>query len=228
MAAEYTQQPRLMTPDELGAVVKFFREMRHWSQEQLGDIAGVSCRTVQRVEAGKPSDLDTRRALATAFELEDIDVFSKPFVIPTDDEMKTAKEKFDLEYITLPASPLTTGKELAGLVETTMMDLSTPAFEMTRAADETFADLQDCFREYRDCADMYSERDKFEVYDALQVHLDALRAEGVILCYATRKVEFKGTEEAKPWTTMALYVIAFPLGKAPTEFATPRAIVVGG
>ena len=32
-----------------------------------------------------PASLDTRRAIARAFEFEDIDVFSKPFSIPSDE-----------------------------------------------------------------------------------------------------------------------------------------------
>lgn len=219
-------KPRMLTPEELGMLVKVFREMRQWSQDQLGAISGLSVRTVQRVETGNPSGLDTRRALARAFELEDIDAFNKPYAIPTDEEIKAAKEKFEQENITLPAIPLT-GKELAGLVETTTMDLSAPAFELTREADEKFAELIDYFREYRDCADLYSEHDKFGVYDDLQGRIDELRTLGVSLCYATRKLVVKGAPQAEPWPTTALYVVAFPVGKEPSEFATPRAVGVG-
>lgn len=226
-ATEKAQQSRLLTPEELGMVVKLFRELRQWSQEQLGEISGLSTRTIQRVEGGKPSDIDTRRALARAFESEDIDAFSKPYVIPTEDDLKAAKEKFDNENITLPAVPLGTGKELASLVESTSMDLSTPAFDLGREADERFAELIDYFRDYRDCADMYSQRDKFAVYDDLQEHIDALKALGVSLCYATRKVAVTGSPDTEPWATTVLYVIAFPLGKEPTEFATPRSMRIG-
>ena len=223
---EQKTKPRLLTPEELGMLVKAFREMRKWSQDQLGEISGLSVRTIQRVETGKPSGLDTRRALARAFEFEDIDLFNKPYAIPTDEEMKVAQEKFERENITLPAIPLT-GKELAGLVETTTMDLSTPAFELPREADEKFAELIDYFREYRDCADLYSEHDKFGVYDELQERIDGLRILGVSLCYATRKLVIKGSVEAEPWPTTALYVVAFPLGKEPSEFATPRKVGIG-
>lgn len=228
MSATEKTQPRLLTPEELGLVVKIHRELRQWSQEQLGELSGLSTRTIQRVEGGKPSDLDTRRALARAFDLEDIDAFNKPYVIPTEDELKAAKEEFDKENITLPLLPLSTGKELAGLVELASMDLSTPAFELSREADERFAGLIDYFRDYRDCADCYSQRDKFAIYDELQEHIDALKALEVSLRYATRKMVVKGAvPEAKPVPVKVLYVIAFPLGKEPTEIATPRSMPVG-
>lgn len=228
MSATEKTQPRLLTPEELGSVVKIHRELRQWSQEQLGELSSLSTRTIQRVENGKPSDLDTRRALARAFDLEDIDAFNKPYVIPTEDELKAAKEEFYKENITLLVLPLSTGKELASLVELTSMDLSTPAFELSREADERFAELIDYFRDYRDCADWYSQRDKFAIYDELQEHIDALKALEVSLRYATRKMVVKcATPEAKPVPVKVLYVIAFPLGKEPAEIATPRSMPVG-
>ena len=71
---------------------------------------------------------------------------------------------------------------------------------------------------------MYSESGKFEVYDALQAHIDDLRRLQVSLCHAERKVQLKfgGDAETKPMAASILYVVAFPLGQEPAEFATPR------
>ncbi len=227
--SEQAQQPRLLTPDELAAFVKLYRQLRQWSQEQLADISGLSARTIQRVERGDPSDLDTRRAIARAFEFEDIDVLNKPFNIPTAEELAAEKEKFEREHVTLKAHPIGTGKQLADLVETTNMDLSTPAFDLGREADEEFAALIDYFRDYRDCADLYSEVQKFEVYDEMQSHMDRLKDLGVSLCYAVRKLQVKvnGAPETKPLPATALYVVAFPLGKEPDSFMTPKAVGIG-
>lgn len=223
-ATESTQQTRLLTPAELALCIRLFREMRQWSQEQLAAISGLNVRTIQRVEQGLFASLDTRRALARAFEFEDIDALNKPFTIPSAEEFKAAKEKFDREHVTLTATPLTTGKQLARLAETCAMDLSEPAFELTREADETFAALVDYFRDYRDCADAYSETQKFEVYDELQSHIDALMKLGVSLRYAERKVQVKwgADPDSKPMPANVLYVVGFPLGKEPEQFATPK------
>ncbi|MFT3760381.1 helix-turn-helix domain-containing protein [Thauera sp.] len=223
-ATEHAQQSRLLTPVELAAFIKLFRDMRQWSQEQLAAISGLNVRTIQRVEKGFPASLDTRRALARAFDFEDIDVLNKPFAIPSEEEAKAAKEKFDQEHVTLTAIALTTGKQLAKLAETCSMDLSEPAFELTREADERFAMLVDYLRDYRDCADHYSETQKFDVYDEMQSHIDALKALGVSLRYATRKMQVKwGTDaDAKPMPATMLYVVGFPLGEEPEQFATPK------
>lgn len=223
-ATEQAPQARLLTPAELGAFVRIYREMRQWSQEQLAEISGLNVRTIQRVEQGQAASLDTRRALARAFDFPDVDVLNKPLTVPSDEELKAQKEKFDRENITLAALPLTTGKQLTKLIETHMVDLSEPGFELSREADKTFAELVDYYRDYRDCADSYSESAKFEVYDEMQSHIDALKALGVSLRYAERKVLVKwGTaENAKPMPVSVLYVVAFPLGQEPDHFATPK------
>ncbi len=224
-ATHHTEQTRLLTPIELAMCIKLFREMRQWSQEQLAAISGLNVRTIQRVEQGLSASLDTRRALARAFELEDIDALNKPFAIPSEEEAKAAKEKFDREHVTLTATPLTTGKQLAKLAVTCSVDLSEPAFELTREADETFAALVDYLRDYRDCADAYSEMQKFDVYDEMQSHIDALKAFGVSLRYATRKVQVtwgSDAADAKPMPVTVLYVVGFPLGEEPEQFATPK------
>lgn len=104
------------------------------------------------------------------------------------------------------------------------MDLSEPAFELPREADETFAALVDYFRDYRDCADVYSETQKFEVYDEMQSHIDALKTLGVSLRYAERKMQVKWGSDTdnKPMPVNVLYVVGFPLGKEPEQFATPK------
>lgn len=50
--------------------VKRLRNERSWSQEQLAEIADVSLRTIQRVEADGSASRETRTALAAVFEVE--------------------------------------------------------------------------------------------------------------------------------------------------------------
>jgi transcriptional regulator with XRE-family HTH domain len=73
---------RPLTPAELAAIIRELRKQHGWTQAQLADISRRKERTIQRVEAGEPSDLDTRRALADAFKLGDLDIFNKPWPIP--------------------------------------------------------------------------------------------------------------------------------------------------
>ena len=130
----------------------------------------------------------------------------------------------DREHITLTAIPLTTGKQLAKLAEICAMDMSELAFELTRDGDETFAALVDYFQDYRDCVDAYAETQKFEVYDEMESHIDALRGRGVSLRYAERKILVKwgSTTDSKAMFVNVLYLVAFPLGKELDGFAMPK------
>lgn len=220
--------PRLLTTEEVATCIRLFRELRHWSQEQLAEISGLSVRTIQRVERGESANFDTRRALARAFELEDIDALNKPFSIPTAEDMATAQAQFDRDNVTLALSPLVTGRELARLVESCEMDLSEPGFEMPREAAESFAALVDAFREYRDCAELYTEVQKLDVYEDLQRQIEELKALGVSLRFAERKMQMVAkSPDADPVRLTALYVVAFRVGKEPEQIAMPRAARIG-
>ena len=50
--------------------LKTLRETRGWSQEHLATVAGISPRTVQRLEAGGEASRESRMALAAALGVE--------------------------------------------------------------------------------------------------------------------------------------------------------------
>jgi transcriptional regulator with XRE-family HTH domain len=54
--------------------VRKIRRERAWSQEQLASVAGLSLRTVQRVEADGCASLETNMALASAFGVPTIEL----------------------------------------------------------------------------------------------------------------------------------------------------------
>lgn len=43
---------------------------RHWSQDQLAEMSGLSLRTVQRIENGENASLESLKALASVFETD--------------------------------------------------------------------------------------------------------------------------------------------------------------
>jgi transcriptional regulator with XRE-family HTH domain len=55
---------------ELADIIRQARTARAWPQEQLAEAAGVSLRTVQRVERGDACAKDTLQALAAALDLD--------------------------------------------------------------------------------------------------------------------------------------------------------------
>jgi transcriptional regulator with XRE-family HTH domain len=67
------------------ATVRRLRESRAWSQEQLAAVAGVSVRTIQRVEADGSGSCETCMGLANAFECVPADLMkaSSPGIVDT-------------------------------------------------------------------------------------------------------------------------------------------------
>ena len=48
--------------------IKKMRLERHWSQEQLAEMSGLSVRTIQRIENGENAGLESLKSLAAVFE----------------------------------------------------------------------------------------------------------------------------------------------------------------
>lgn len=95
MSSFDTIETRVLSKGELGQVVRYLREIRQWSQETLAELARTTPRTIQRVEAGSGGNPHTLRSLASAFEFKDIDAFTKPMAIPTNDQLQAARDKFE-------------------------------------------------------------------------------------------------------------------------------------
>ncbi|AZQ85172.1 XRE family transcriptional regulator [Colwellia sp. Arc7-635] len=51
-------------------IVKKLREKRNWSQEQLAIMAGLSTRTIQRIESGNKASIESLKSLASVFEID--------------------------------------------------------------------------------------------------------------------------------------------------------------
>lgn len=50
--------------------IKKMRLERHWSQDQLSEMSGLSIRTIQRIEKGENAGLESMKSLAAVFEID--------------------------------------------------------------------------------------------------------------------------------------------------------------
>jgi transcriptional regulator with XRE-family HTH domain len=51
-------------------LIQKLRLQRGWSQEQLAELSGLSTRTIQRLERGQPSSVETLKALGAVFDVD--------------------------------------------------------------------------------------------------------------------------------------------------------------
>lgn len=63
-------------------ILKPLRLEKGWSQEQLAEIAGVSLRTIQRIENGAACSLETAKALAAVFDTKPDTFLHSPEKLP--------------------------------------------------------------------------------------------------------------------------------------------------
>jgi len=54
----------------MAIIVRKLRLQRGWTQDQLAEFAGISVRSVQRIERGADASLETRKAMAAVFEVD--------------------------------------------------------------------------------------------------------------------------------------------------------------
>lgn len=223
-----TTEGRMLTNEELGAVTTLMRKMRQWSQETLAELSGLTTRTIQRIENGEGGSADSRRALAKAFGNEDIDIYNKPFVIPTPEEVERQKVAFERERVTLATIPLRTGKQVTHLAETTQAHFFTTMEDIPPEADMALAELEELFTDYRDVHDCYAATGKVEMHAEFQEKIDVLTAIDIELCHATRRVSIKGNDSNQnPLPFTLLYILACRKGEMPAEMAVSRKISFG-
>lgn len=55
-------------------LLKKLRREKAWSQEQLAEISGVSLRTIQRIEKSGRASLESKKAIAAAFEIRAVEL----------------------------------------------------------------------------------------------------------------------------------------------------------
>ena len=226
MNIEQMEKPQILNARDLAEIVRAFREMRQWSQDTLSAISKLSIRTIQRVENGEPSNGDTRRALALAFELRDADIFNKPLSLPNTEQIKAEAERLEREHVTLHARIASTGQELVTLIEQADMNSSSSSVVLEGSAAEAFAGLVDYLRDYSDCADFVSETEKLKVFADVQEYLDTFRAAGFSVTYALRETKLVGKDWADktPWEVTIVYLVAYPKGSEPKLILVPRKV----
>lgn len=222
-----SNQPRLLYPTELAIVCQMQRAARGWSQDTLAELTGLTIRTVQRVEAGQPSSPETRRALARAFEANDIDTFNKPHVHRTPEEFEAQerkrKEDFERKYVTLDVA-LMTGRGIARLgedVHAACVELS-DALAARKDVEDVFAELKDYVRDFMDVADEVGAGDRLTMGDEMERMVGGLRRLGCSIVGGKRSLSLPWGHGGKPMTTTAVYLFIVPAGKEPAAIAIPR------
>ena len=219
-------ESRLQTPAELAKFVKTMRDMNKWSQATLAEIARVTERTIQRVENGEPSSLDTRRALARAFGFEDLDAFDKPCSFPNVEKLQAYLAELDKTTVVIPLTRIQDARTLRTMTEGAESSATEEIGELPTEAREAFASIVDYLRDYNDVRDLYSMSQRLDVdrdIDALlKTVADAGATSGAGLRHARVRFKSDGPNcEPMDWTN--IYFVLAPAAALPSSIRVPKA-----
>jgi transcriptional regulator with XRE-family HTH domain len=215
---------RCLTPEELAKLINSLREQRGWSQETLAELAGVSVRTVQRVEKAIPSELDTRWALAKALEWEDIDVFNKSWPFPNVDKIQEEEKRLNETTTLVPLEAGLSGRKLRVFIEGTHAMSIHENTELPDEASIVFAELQDYMKDYLDIYSDLSVVDKVGIDKDFQVAIDKLHAMDIEIGVGIRRMECsnKSWEDKTPVIFLVVHIVVGRSKMFPQSIRLPK------
>jgi len=217
-------EPRLLTPVELGTFIREQREERKWSRATLAELARVTERTIQRVENGKPSSLDTRRALAHALGYQDLDLFERPLPFPNVEKFKAYTAELERTTIAVALSHIHDGRTLRTMIEGVHSSASEEIGELSLEARAAFAEMVGYLRDFNDIRTEYSMTRRLDVdrdIDELLKRISDQRASVGAGLFPT-KLRSMSAPESPPmdWTSI-LFLLA-PADSLPSMVRIPK------
>lgn len=211
---------RLLTLAELAEFIKTMRNERKWSQATLAEIAGIKERTVQRVESGEPSNFDTRRALARAFEYEDLDVFNKPF--PNIERLKAYLAELEKTTVVVPITRIEDARALRTMWERAGGSAAEELGELSTDAREAFASIVDYLRDYNDIRKDYSMTQRLEVDRDIDELLKMIADEGAVVGAGLRVKS--DAPNCEPRDLTYILAVLAPKNALPSNVYRPKAV----
>lgn len=227
-----SSEARLLRPEEIGLVVKTHRTMRGWTQETLAELSsGLQTRTIQRVERGEPSSIDTRRAIAGAFQFDDIDVFNSPHFVASDEHLRQKTEALHRGQLLLDARSVD-GRQLLNLMQegaSFRTICAKDVADLPRAAQDLFAVIVDFARDCMDLFDATTQTELLGFGDSLNENIEELKATGFCLYAAFRETTLTNNSwvDKTPLRCRITYLLAAPKDQPLTKVLVSRKIAGG-
>lgn len=222
----------MLPPAMLGFWVKCIRKSINWSQEAVAEASGLTVRTVQRIEAGEPSSVSTRRSLARGLGYDNHGIFDTPDFVMGVHKMLSEIGEFNQEtmekqfpdHVKLPAERVKGGDSLGRIADISNGLVLHMDDEVSQAAKETAAALFDYLRDLSDISGDLSFTDKLTYSQEMGTMFGDLEANGATAYSAVRKAQFVGSNwpDKTPMAMTIVYVTVVPIGKSMTEMMVPR------
>lgn len=196
--------------DTIGKNVRTLREARSWTQEQLAEVAGVTARTIQRIESGQvPPSAETLMALASALDV-DLDTLrrSPEEHAKLQAEALEAFEKAKERYAIVRLETMERASHLTPLFGTECMKCDHVALA-NETEEDAVAEFEGCLLDCLDVWDVCEAASRRETERSLQQMMERLRSLGLVVAAGTdrrRLVQSGRPESALTLTTLYVMV----------------------
>ena len=218
---------RVPTPADLAEFVQAMRDSNKWSQATLAEISRVTERTIQRVENGEPSSLDTRRALARAFGHDDVDLFEKPWPFTNPEKVKAYIAELDETTLKIALTPIKEGRTLRTMLEGAESFATDEIGELTKQAREALASLADYLRDYQNISDECSMSQKLGVDRDIDDLLQTITEQGATVGAGFRHARLRMKPDPPDksdmdWTN--IHIVIAPKEAFPSGIRVPKRV----
>lgn len=227
-----TDTTQIIDPKTLAWWTRILREACQWSQEALAEACGLNVRSIQRIEAGEPTSISTRRSLARGLGYENVDTFiDARFALDLhrmleeiDRIKKDSIDKQFADFVRLSACRLKTGEQLGRAAETTNSYVFHYDDDISDNTKDIAAAIFDYVRDYADVDDLYSEGEKLSTYRSFAHLLRELESNGSVAHYAIRTMKITGKDlvEKTPMRLDILYLVIGRLDKEIKDIMSPK------
>jgi transcriptional regulator with XRE-family HTH domain len=178
---------RCLTPQEIGDAVAMFRKMAGMKQLTLALEAGVTERTVQRIENGEKANEESLQRIAKAFRMEDTSFVGPRTVLSKEEAWEKTKKQVE-ELKLIDAHRFATLKDAESVLGTHGMVID-DHFVTDDAAAEA-ASFKDLLRDWNDVYSvMHSHEEKLNACRSLLSAAKTLEARGYIVRYGVYKTD---------------------------------------
>ncbi len=228
----------ILAPKILGFWIRYMRDSLHWSQEALAELSGLNVRTIQRIEAGEPINITTRRALARGLGYEDRDVFDDPvFIKQLTSIVGTASSSAQLaqkemleglfpDNMRMKAERVINGDVLERMIGRANATAFHADEDIPQRAKQRVASLFDYMGDMAKLYNQISFSERLVIHNELEIILKELKSLGVAVysAFRTAKTAGENGQSQAPLSITVGYLTVVPTEKAIKEMVVPRRI----
>lgn len=226
-----TPDMQLLPPKTLGFWIRTLRLSSNLSQDALAETAGLTMRTVQRVEAGERASLTTRRCLARGLGYDNPDIFDDPAFVATvtdfvdtlrADQIKAEAARHP-DHVKLEVAPAANGAALTSQIDRCDAWVFHCDERATAEAQAEAALLFDNLQDYGDIWQELPPSGRLEAQASFSEMLAAVAAHGLRAYQATRAAYLAGVDKSHaPMPFTIGYVTIVPADEALSHIFVPK------